>query len=81
MGISGIGSIRGATTMSAFAASASGMQGALGRADADAQAIAVNGPAVGSMVDLDVQSDTYGALAKVIKASDEMTATAVDLLA
>jgi hypothetical protein len=80
MGTGGIGSYRGAA-MSSFAASASGMQGALGRADADAQAIAVNGPDVGSMVDLDVQSDTYGALAKVIKASDEMTATAVDLLA
>jgi hypothetical protein len=66
---------------SALAVSASGMQAAQARAAGDASSIAVNGPDVSSMVDLDVQKDTYSALAVVIRASDEMTATAVDLLA
>ena len=33
------------------------------------------------MIDLDVQKDTYSALAVVVRASDETTETAVDLLA
>jgi hypothetical protein len=33
------------------------------------------------MVDLDVQTDTVRALATVIRAADQMTASAVDLLA
>ena len=65
----------------AFAAASSGMQTAEGRADADAQSIATAGPDVGSMVDLDVQSATYGALADVIRTTDEMTRSAIDLLA
>ncbi len=66
---------------SALAVSASGMQAAEARAAGDASTIAASGPDVSSMVDLDVQKDTYSALAVVIRASDEMTATAVDLLA
>jgi flagellar basal body rod protein FlgC len=66
---------------SAFAISLSGMQTASGRLDADAQSIATNGPDVGSMVDLNVQTATYAALAEVIRARDEMTRSAVDLLA
>jgi flagellar basal body rod protein FlgC len=65
----------------ALAVSASGLQAAQARAASDASTIAANGPDVSSMVDLDVQKDTYRALAVVIRASDEMTATAVDLLA
>jgi hypothetical protein len=70
-----------ATLASALAISANGMQAAVGRVDADAQALATRGPDVGSMVDLDVQSHTYGALARVIRATDQMTRSALDLLA
>jgi hypothetical protein len=66
---------------SALTTSASGMQAAEARADSDASSIATNGPDVSSIVDLDVQKDTYSALATVIRATDEMTATTVDLLA
>jgi hypothetical protein len=76
MAIAGIG-----RAGSALAVSASGMQAAEARAAGDASTIAANGSDVSSMVDLDVQKDTYSALAVVIRASDEMTATAVDLLA
>ena len=65
----------------AFAAASGGMQTAEGRADADARTIATAGPDVGSMVDLDVQSATYAALADVIRTTDEMTRGAIDLLA
>jgi hypothetical protein len=47
----------------------------------DASAIATNGPDVSSMVDLDVQTDTVRALATVLRAADQMSASAVDLLA
>jgi hypothetical protein len=65
----------------AFATASGGMQTAEGRADADAASIATAGPDVGSMVDLDVQSVTYGALADVVRTTDEMTRSAIDLLA
>jgi hypothetical protein len=66
---------------SALAVAVDGMQAAEGRVEADAQSIATRGPDVASMVDLVVQSHTYGALARVLRASDEMTRSAVDLLA
>jgi flagellar basal body rod protein FlgC len=66
---------------SAFDVSARGMQAASGRVAADAQSIATRGPDVGAMVDLEVQTDTYGALARVVHASDELTRSALDLLA
>jgi flagellar basal body rod protein FlgC len=66
---------------SALDVSSSGMQTAEGRVDADARSIATSGPDVESMVDLDVQTHAYGALARVIRASDEMTRSAIDLLA
>jgi hypothetical protein len=56
------------------------MQAAEGRVAADAQALATRGPDVGSMVDLDVQLQSYGALARMMRASDEMTRSAVHLL-
>jgi flagellar basal body rod protein FlgC len=65
----------------ALAVSASGMQAAAGRLDADARSIAVDGPDVESMVDLDVQTHVYGALARVIRTSDEMTRSLLDVLA
>jgi hypothetical protein len=66
---------------SALAVSLNGMQAAEGRVDADARSIATEGPEVASMVDVVVQSHACGALARVIRASDEMTRSAVDLLA
>jgi hypothetical protein len=66
---------------SALATAASGMQSAQARADSDASSIATNGPDVSSMVDLDVQKDTYSALASVIRTTDEMSASTIDLLA
>ena len=66
---------------SALETAAGGMQSAEARADGDASSIATNGPDVSSIVDLDVQKDTYSALAIVIRTSDEMSATTVDLLA
>lgn len=66
---------------SALAVSVNGMQAAEGRVAADAQSIATRGPDVASMVDLIAQSHAYGALARVIRATDEMTRSAVDLLA
>jgi hypothetical protein len=65
----------------ALAAASSGMQAASGRLEADARSIATNGPDVGSIVDLNVQTDVYAALARVIRAGDEMTRSAIDLLA
>jgi hypothetical protein len=65
----------------ALGAATSGMRSAEARADGDATQIAANGPDVSSMVDLNVQTDTVSALASVIRAADEMTANAVDLLA
>jgi flagellar basal body rod protein FlgC len=69
------------TLASALAVSVNGMQAAEGRVDADARSIATAGPDVASMVDLVVQSHAYGALARVIGATDEMTRSAVDLFA
>jgi hypothetical protein len=66
---------------SALATAASGMQTAEARADSDASSIATNGPDVSSIVDLDVQKDTYSALASMIRTTDEMTANTIDLLA
>jgi hypothetical protein len=66
---------------SALTTAASGMQSAEARADSDASSIATNGPDVSSMVDLDVQKDTYSALASVIRTTDEMSASTIDLLA
>ena len=40
-----------------------------------------NGPDVAAMVDLDVQTTTVRALAQVIRASDEMTRSLIDVLA
>jgi hypothetical protein len=65
----------------AFGAVAGGMETSEARADGDASEIAASGPDVTSIVDLNVQMDTYRALATVFRATDEMTATAVDLLA
>jgi hypothetical protein len=69
------------TLESALAVSSSAMQTAEGHVDADARSIATQGPDVQSMVDLDVQADAYGALGQVIRASDEMARSAIDLLA
>jgi flagellar basal body rod protein FlgC len=66
---------------SALAVSLTGMQAAEGRVDADARSIATAGPDVAAMVDLVVQSHAYDALAGVIRATDEMTRSAVDLFA
>ncbi len=71
----------GVPRASAFGAAASGMESAEARADGDASDIATNGPDVSSMLDLVIQRDTYSALATVFRATAEMTATAVDLLA
>jgi flagellar basal body rod protein FlgC len=82
--VSSIGAIPqayGAARPKALDVASSGMEAAESRADGDASSIATNGPDVGSMVDLDVQKDTYSALATVIRSTDEMTATTVDLLA
>jgi hypothetical protein len=76
-----LGTASRAPLASAFAISLAGMQSASGRMDEDADSIASNGPDVGSIVDLDVQTETYAALAAVIRASEEMTRSAVDLLA
>lgn len=59
----------------------SGAQAAEGRLGADAQSIATNGPDVASMVDLDVQTTTVRALAQVMRASDEMMRSLIDVLA
>jgi hypothetical protein len=67
--------------MTALGAATSGMQTAEARADGDASEIATNGPDVAPMVDLNVQKNTCGALAAVIRATDQRTGTAVDLLA
>lgn len=65
----------------AFGSVVSGMESAEARADNDASNIATSGPDASSMVDLVVQRDTYSALAALFRATAEMTATAVDLLA
>jgi hypothetical protein len=67
--------------MDAITAASSGMQEAQQRLGADAHSIATNGPDVDAIVDLDVQTTTVKALAQVIRASDEMTRSVVDLLA
>jgi hypothetical protein len=69
------------TASSMFASAVSGLQSAEGRFDADAQTIAANGPDVGSMIDLDVQSDTFTAVARVLQTADRMSGTAIDMLA
>jgi hypothetical protein len=62
-------------------AAARGMQAAVRRLDADAQTIATQGPDIASLVDLGVQTHAYSALVQVIRASDELTRSTVDLLA
>ena len=57
------------------------MQAAEARAEGDASQIATSGPDTSSIVDIDVQKETLSALAAVFRATDEMTTTAVDLLA
>jgi hypothetical protein len=69
------------TALSAYGSVTTGMQTAEARAEGDASQIATSGPDVSSIVDLDVQKDTLKALAAVFRATDEMTATTVDLLA
>ena len=76
-----LGTASRAPLQSAFVISLAGMQSASGRTDEDAESIARNGPDVGSMADLDVEGETYAALAAMLRASDEMTRSAVDLLA
>jgi hypothetical protein len=70
-----------AASLSAYRSVTTGMQTAERRAEGDASQIATRGPDVSSIIDLDVQKDTLSALAAVFRATDEMTATAVDLLA
>jgi hypothetical protein len=65
----------------ALAVAAAGMQAAAGRLDDDARSIAENGPDVEPIVDLGVQRHVYGALARVIRTSDELTRSLVDVLA
>jgi len=69
------------SSTTAFGAATSGLQAAEARADADVSTIATNGPDVSSMVDLGVQKNTFSALATIIRTTDEMTATTVNLLA
>jgi hypothetical protein len=76
----GIGAHRPAS-LPAAASALAGMRTADGRADADARSIATRGPDVRSMVDLDVQSEADAALATVIRTTDELERTTVDLLA
>jgi hypothetical protein len=76
-----LGTASRAPLASAFVISLGGMQSAAGRMDADAESIAGDGFDVGSMVDLDVQTETYAALAAMLRASDEITRSAVYLLA
>jgi hypothetical protein len=71
-----IAAYRPAATTASGAAT-SGIQTAEARADGDASAIATNGPDVSSMV----ETDTVRALATVLRAADQMTAGAIDLLA
>jgi hypothetical protein len=70
-----------AASLSAYRSVTTGMQTVEARAEGDASQIATRGPDVSSIVDLDVQKDTLSALAGVFRATDEMTVTAVDLLA
>jgi hypothetical protein len=65
----------------ALAVSTGGMQAAAGRLDADARSIAANGPDVEPILDLGVQAHVYEALARVIRTSDELTRSLVDMLA
>jgi hypothetical protein len=80
MAIAPVGAIN-MTASSMFATAVSGLQSAEGRFDADAQTIAANGPDVGSMIDLNVQSDTYTAIARVLQTADRMSGAALDILA
>jgi hypothetical protein len=65
----------------ALGVASSGAQAAEERLGEDAQSIATHGPDVASMVDLDVQTTTVRALVQVIRASDEMTRSLIDVLA
>ncbi|MDX6570226.1 MAG: hypothetical protein QOH15_2804 [Gaiellales bacterium] len=71
----------GISPLTSEVAASSGMRAAEGRIDADAQSIATQGPDVGSMIDLNVQTVAFSALVQVIRASNEMTGSAIDLLA
>jgi hypothetical protein len=57
------------------------MQAASGRLDADASTLASSGPDVAATVDLDVQRDTFEALATVVHVSDQMLGSVLDILA
>ena len=66
---------------SAIAVASGGLRTASGRADADASTLATSGPDVSAIVDLDVQRDTFDALATVVHANDEMLGSVLDILA
>ena len=66
---------------SGIAVAANAMHAVSGRVDADAGALARSGPDVSTMVDLDVQRDTFDALATVVHASDGMLGSVLDILA
>jgi hypothetical protein len=81
MAISLGSSLQAAARPSAITIASNAMQDASGRADADASSIARSGPDVSAMVDLDVQRDTFDALGAVVRASDEMLGSVLDILA
>jgi hypothetical protein len=66
---------------SAIAVAANAMHVVSGRVDADASTLARSGPDVSTMVDLDVQRDSFDALATVVHASDGMLGSVLDILA
>jgi hypothetical protein len=66
---------------SAITIASNAMQGVSARADADAGTIARSGPDVSAMVDLDVQRDSFDALGAVVRASNEMLGSVLDILA
>jgi hypothetical protein len=66
---------------SAITIASNAMQVVAGHADADASTLARSGPDVSALVDLDVQRDTFAALGAVVRASNEMLGSALDILA
>ena len=66
---------------SAITVASNAMQDVSGRVDADASSLARSGPDVATMVDLDVQRDAFDALGAVVRASNEMLGSVLDILA
>jgi hypothetical protein len=66
---------------SAITVASNGMQAASGQVDEDASTIARSGPDISAMVDLEIQRDTFVALGTVIRVSDQMLGSVLDILA